>query len=271
VKMGDVTTANRLRAVRRHSLVVLAAVASTACLLTGCGASASSKAPPAPGSDVGTRVNFAVKRDITKIPMVNYRGKTVSLSSFTGKVLVISDSMTLCQEDCPLDTTNIVAAARELDKTGQGRHVEFLTITVDPGRDTPRRLTKYRQFYARASTLPNWDLLTGTKRNLSLLWKYFGVYWKQVPEDSPPDKDWLTGKPLMYDIEHADDVIFLDASQHERFIIDGHARVPSAHLVPSEMRHFLSAQGRANMNRPGTDAWTSAQVAHTVDWLEGGT
>jgi protein SCO1/2 len=196
-------------------------------------------------------------------------GKTVSLASFRGKTLVVSDSMTLCSEDCPLDTANVLAAARATDAAGLAGKTEFLTITVDPKRDTPRRLAAYRKLYDPQHQVSNWMLLTGSQHDISALWHYLGVYWHKVPEDNPPDHDWLTGKPLTYDIQHADEVLMFDADGHERYVISGHAHVVAKDSLPSTMRRFLSAEGRRHLNRPGGTAWTPQDVLRGVSWLTG--
>lgn len=250
--------------------VTAAVVVLAALVLAGCAASRGAVGEhhrAGPGRDVGTRMDFPVDRAITRIPFRNARGEQTTLADYAGKVVVISDSMTLCQEDCPLDTANVVAAARAADRAGLTDRVEFLSVTVDPGRDDRRHLAAYRKLYARGSALPNWQLLTGTKQHIARLWKYFGVYYQRVPADQPPDDDWLTGEPMTYDVEHADEVIFLDARQHERFLISGHAHVSRATGLPGRIRHFLSDEGKENLRRPGGQAWTPQQVEETVRWL----
>lgn len=250
--------------VRAYSLIGMAA----ALLLAGCGPTSSPSAPP---SGVGTVLDIAVPASISDLPLREPDGQTTTLGAFRGQTVVISDSMTLCSEDCPLDTANIVAAARAADAAGLTHKVVFLTITVDPGRDTPRRLTAYRKLYDRHHRLPNWLLLTGSRSNITRLWKYLGVYWKKVPEGHPPDHDWLTDRPLTYDIAHADEVLMFDASVHERYVISGHAHVPASRDVPTTLRSFLSSQGRRHLSRPGDATWTANDVIQGVHWLTGGT
>ena len=145
----------------------------------------------------------------------------------------------------------------------------FLTVTVDPGRDTPRRLTAYRRLYDPHHRLSNWMLLTGSPTDIARLWKYFGVYWKKVPQGKPPDRDWLTGRPLTYDVEHADEVLMLDANGHERYVISGHAHVAGSRNVPARMRHFLNGTGRRHLYRPGAATWTWNDVLQGVRRIAG--
>jgi protein SCO1/2 len=87
-------------------------------------------------------------------------GTRFDLAGLTGEVVVISDMTMLCQETCPLDTANVVAAARSGEHAGLGDRITFLSITIDPRRDTPLRLAAYRRLYGAAPA--DWMLATGT-------------------------------------------------------------------------------------------------------------
>jgi protein SCO1/2 len=232
--------------------------------LAGCGAKSSS---PAPDPGVGTVLDRQLSDAVSSIRLRDAAGHPVSLSSYRGKTVVISDSMTLCSEDCPLDTANIVAAARAADAGGATQKVEFLTVTVDPRRDDARHLTAYRGLYASPRQLPNWQLLTGTQSQITRFWKYFGVYWHRVPQGDPPDHDWLTGKRLTYDVQHADEVLLVDPAGRWRMVISGHAHVQAPRGVPTRMRAFLSSEGRRHLEHPGSGTWTYHDVLQGLTWL----
>lgn len=236
--------------------VVLLAVA-------GCGFG-SSGSIAAPGIGVGTQLDGALPAGIANLPLVDSSGHIRHLADFTGKVVVVSDSMSLCQESCPLDTATVVRTARALDAAGLSDDVEFLTITVDPVRDTVPQLAAYRKLYDGPA---NWLTLTGRPTDVAALWKYFGVYTKKVPDDVPPPTNWRTGKPLTYDIEHSDEVFFLDARGHERFLLEGMPAVAGPSAIPSKLYKFLSKQGRGNVNHPAAADWTEPQAVGVLSWL----
>lgn len=253
------------RAARAHLVRGLAALVGVLSLVS-CG-SGSPPAPPAPG--IGTALDSPVPATVASMPLRDASGHRVTLASFRGKTVVISDSMTLCSEDCPLDTANVTAAARSADEAGLTSEVEFLTITVDPHRDDSRHLAAYRALYEPDHRLPNWTLLTGSPSQIARLWKFFGVYWHRVPPAKPPDHDWLTGRPLTYDVEHDDAVLLLDPDGHWRFVITGHAHVADGSAVPGRMRSFLSPAGHRHLTRPSAAAWTPEDVLQAVGWLTG--
>jgi protein SCO1/2 len=194
-------------------------------------------------------------------------GKQVDLGSFAGKVVVISDVMTLCQETCPLDTANVVAAARAVERAGLGSKVEFLSITVDPVRDTPTRLAAYRRLFTPVPA--DWVTLTGTPSSIAGLWKRLGVYTKKVPDTPPAPRDWLTGKPLTYDITHSDELFFLDQRTHERLLLDGAPHLAPGTKLPRTLNRFLDATGHRNVTHPDPTAWTLPQELHALAWLTG--
>ncbi|MGH3264618.1 MAG: SCO family protein, partial [Trebonia sp.] len=178
--------------VRRSAAAAAALLASTV-LLAGCGAD---PAPAAPGRSVGTQLDGAMPAALMKLPLVDSTGHATSLSAYAGKVLVLTPAMTLCQETCPLDTTEIVQTAKAVDTAGRTDAVQFVMLTVDPQRDTPHQLAAYRKLFVAQAALPNWHLLTGTPHDVNRIWNFLGVYRQKVPQHNPPPRNWLTGKVL---------------------------------------------------------------------------
>ena len=200
-------------------------------------------------------------------PLITSAGRHLNLASFAGETLVISDVMTLCQETCPLDTANLISAARAVDRAGLSDDVEFVSITIDPNRDTPRRLAAYRHLYRPAP--PNWTLLTGTPAALSRLWSALGVYIEKVPDGRPAPRDWLTGKPLTYDLTHSDELFFIDADSRERFLLEGAPHLAPGAPIPAKLSQFMDATGHANVDHPDPQAWTLRQALGVLSWLTG--
>jgi protein SCO1/2 len=244
--------------------VAAALVAALGLLMAGCGGG-DPVSPPGP--NVGTRVDQPVPSRLLHLPLRDQDGRVRHLADFHDKVLVVSDAMTLCQETCPLDTAQVVQTARELDATARGKDVEFVSITVDPERDTPQQLAAYRRLFHHPPA--NWTLLTGSPGDIHALWKWFGVYWKKVPQhDQPPPRNWRTGQPLSYDVAHSDEVFFLRRG-HERFVLEGMPHLAKGSEIPRRLRDFMSTQGRHNVHHPEPYAWTSAQAVHAIRWLLG--
>lgn len=211
-------------AVARTAMAVAAVVG-----LAGCSAPPSVPVPTANETlnQIGTTLDSALPAPLLSLRFRSADGRTVRLADFVGKSVVVSDAMTLCQETCPLDTATLVQTARAEDAAKLGSDEVFLSITVDPGRDTAAQLAAYRRLYSPAPA--NWLALTGTAATVDALWDYLGVWRHTVSEPpGPAPTNWRTGEPLSYDVQHSDEVFFLDRRGHERFVLEGprmrHAR-----------------------------------------------
>jgi len=246
-------------------VVALGGVLVLAAALTACGAS---KPDPVslPHIGTGTRVDYVVPKSIRDLAFTNQDGATVHLSDFAGRTVVLMPGMTLCQETCPLDTASIAAAIRMADGPALDatKDVEYLWVTVDPQRDVPAQLAAYRALYAPKSALPNWQMLTGSPAAIHALWKHFGVFYKKVPQDEVVH-NWRTGKLLTYDIQHSDEVFFIDPKGTERYILEGAPSLAGATKVPAEMQRFLSSEGIKD--EKATGGWTPSQAVDVVSWM----
>jgi protein SCO1/2 len=108
--------------------------------------------PASPLADIG------LAPDIT---LTDARGKPFALSSLRGKEVVVSFIYTTCNGVCPATTHNLYRVQQALREAGLwGRHVEFVSITLDPERDTPAVLARYAEIYDCDPDA--WHFLTGT-------------------------------------------------------------------------------------------------------------
>jgi protein SCO1/2 len=130
--------------------------------------------------------------------------------------------------------------------------VVFAEVTVDPTRDTPARL---RAFARRTGV--HFPLLTGTASQIARFWHFFGVAYWRTKEDSPPDTDWLTGKPLTFDVDHTDGLFVVDAQGRERILDVGMPILGKP--LPRALARLLDAQGRADLAHPQA-GWTVPQA-----------
>jgi len=232
--------------------------------LAGCGSSA--PAVPAPTDKVGTQVDIALPQRILSLAFTDSTGATVHLSDFAGHVVVLMPSMTLCQETCPLDTSQMASVMHEADggPLAATDDVVFLWVTVDPWRDNPAQLRAYRREWGAAGQLPNWHLLTGRPAAVHALWKQLGVFVKKTRSDDVVH-NWRTGKVLTYDVEHSDEVFFIDPQQHERFILEGMPTFASQPHLPKKLAAFLSDEGRKD--EKFKHGWSIDDAEQTLSWL----
>jgi protein SCO1 len=89
--------------------------------------------------------------------LVDERGQAVNLDALKGNVVVYDFIFTNCTGTCPIMTNNMRALTPKVDKDAP---VRFVSITVDPARDTPAVLSQYA---ARVRNDPRWTFLTGDR------------------------------------------------------------------------------------------------------------
>lgn len=243
-------------------LVAVLTLVLTTVALAACGSGPTGTAASAPTPSAGTAIDIGLPASLLHATFQDSTGAPVHLSDFAGKTVVVSDAMTLCQESCPIDTATLVQTATKL---AHDPDVVFLSITVDPQRDTPAQLAAYKQQYAPGGTLPNWHLWTGQPAVVHALWKRLGVFVQRTKGD-PGVHNWRTGALLTYDVAHSDEVFFFDGAGHERYILDGMPSLGGDNNVPAKMRRFMSDVGHRNMSK--TAGWTSSDAVSVVDWLK---
>jgi protein SCO1 len=103
-------------------------------------------------------------------------GRRLALSELRGKVVVVTFIYASCADACPLLTAKMATLQDELGGDF-GRKVFFVSITVDPERDTPEVLTRYAQ--AHGANLSGWAFLTGTPNEIRAMARQYGIYYKK--------------------------------------------------------------------------------------------
>jgi len=89
--------------------------------------------------------------------LVDEAGRAVQLDAMKGHVTVYNFIFTTCTGICPIMTGNMRALTPKIDRDAP---VRFVSITVDPTRDTPAVLAAYAQ---RNRNDPRWTFLTGDR------------------------------------------------------------------------------------------------------------
>lgn len=161
-----------LTAHRRTSLGVtltLAAMALAAVLFVG------SSSPPAssaralgtnPVLDPGTTIDRPAKN----FTLTNQFGRSVSLSDFRGKVVILAFNDSECTTMCPLTTTAMLDAKAMLGSAGS--RVQLLGVDANPKATSIEDVLSYSQVHGM---LHAWDFLTGSLPQLEKVWKQYSV------------------------------------------------------------------------------------------------
>lgn len=119
-------------------------------------------------------------------------------------VVVISFIFTNCQGACPLMTRNLTMIRDMLPETARGE-VNFVSISLDPVRDTPSAMKEFAQTHD--ADQDGWLFLTGQPDNVNLVTQRLGTYtddleahttmliaanvreahWTKIPPNVPPN------------------------------------------------------------------------------------
>ena len=239
--------------------MVAGALVAAALALTSCSSSSSDPPGPPPASS-GVVQNRVIPASVSQIPLTDQHGQTLTLASLEGKTVMVVPFLTLCSDICPMTTGNLGQVEQAVHHAGAASKVAIVEVSVDPGRDDVARLAAYAKI-----TDATWYLATETPNDLATLAKYFGFYYQQVPQDDSPAKDWLTGQPLTYDIDHSDGYALIDPAGHEVFANDAS---PDFHgTLPAKLKDFLSDQGVAHLRNPVQPSWTPADALTALGWV----
>jgi protein SCO1/2 len=124
------------------------------------------------GSSGGFDDLVAVLDPAPDFELVDQNGARLALSSLRGKLVVLDFVYTACPGPCPLLTSAHVTLQRKLSPELRAR-THFVSISIDPIRDTPMALRAYA--LARGADLTGWSFLTGPPETVESVMKGYGV------------------------------------------------------------------------------------------------
>lgn len=133
--------------------------------------------------------------------LTDQNGRTLSLSSLKGKVVVLEFMDPHCTDICPIVSAEYVDAYRDLGALA-GKAV-FAAVNVNQYHAAVSDMMAYSR-EQRLITIPGWHFFTGPLPALKTVWGAYGI------EVQAPGPD--------ADIVHTSAVYFIDPSGRERFV-----------------------------------------------------
>lgn len=107
--------------------------------------------------------NAKIPADIT---LINQNKESYNFGKDKTKLKLVEFIYTHCPDICPTTTQKMVDLKEDLVKKGIfGRDIEFITVTIDPYRDTPEILKGYMNGF-EIQNEENWQFLTGDKQQI---------------------------------------------------------------------------------------------------------
>ncbi len=104
-------------------------------------------------------------------------GRRLALSELRGKVVAVTFIYASCADTCPILTAKMASLQARLG-TDFGSKVYFVSITVDPERDTPEVLTRYAQTHG--ANTAGWAFVTGTPGEIRAVARGYGIYYRKT-------------------------------------------------------------------------------------------
>jgi protein SCO1/2 len=104
--------------------------------------------------------------------LIDQEGQPFSFSQLEKTTVLVNFIFTNCAVSCPAQTQALVGIQRQLPATLRSR-VRFVSVTVDPERDTAPILKQYAK--AMGADLSGWSFVTGKASELDWLQHYYAV------------------------------------------------------------------------------------------------
>jgi len=93
-------------------------------------------------------------------------GEVYDFGKSEKKIKLLEFIYTNCPDVCPITTQRMVHLKKQLEERNlYGKRIQFITITIDPYRDTPDVMKKYAEAFGVADD-ENWFFLTGDRKEI---------------------------------------------------------------------------------------------------------
>jgi len=108
--------------------------------------------------------------------LTDQTGKSIALSQFKGKPIILTFLYTHCPDQCPLTAEKLHAVMLNLGNKAE--NVAVLAVSTDPKRDTVAAALDFSKVHRM---LTFWHYLVGTHNQLSPIWSSYSVYAAPTP------------------------------------------------------------------------------------------
>ena len=233
----------------------------TLALSLGLVSTAAGAAQPAPRSSLGVVTNVTIPSSVWNMQFTDSHGRPHTLASLTGTTLIVP-FLTLCPDVCPFTTGNAIQTARIL-QSHHSANVRVIEITVDPQRDTIKRLAKYRKLVGLNSGDVAISLWRASNRDTAKMMKFFGMTTEKMSVDDV-HRDWMTGKPIGYELDHSDGFYVITSQGKLRYVSGLSAKFIGQ--LTTAMKRYLNSAGLATLAKP-SPGWTPSDAVTALSYI----
>ncbi|MBI3092127.1 MAG: SCO family protein [Candidatus Tectomicrobia bacterium] len=148
-----------------------------------------------------TTIPWADPYPASPFSLTDQDGRLVALNSLQGRVVVLSFLYTHCKTVCPLLARQLTQLQHDLGPLMR-RDILFLSVTIDPKRDTPEVLKRYGE--TLGIDFRSWRLLTGPEERVQEVLRAYRVHVEVEKEPHGPQQ----GEG--YELAHGAPIYFID-------------------------------------------------------------
>jgi protein SCO1 len=130
-------------------------------------------ARPSIGDAIHASAPAPATEDIRSLPLLDQHGKTTTLSAFEGRTLVVHFIFTHCVVACHTQVKSLKTVRAALTPETRAR-VQFLSVSLDPERDTPETLREYARTMG-VDNDPDWHFATASPDRIARMTEFFAV------------------------------------------------------------------------------------------------
>ena len=175
----------RLTSVRRSlagaSIQSVASAGAVGVIILGAAPMAAAQASPVADTILAQAIDGSSAPVNFRAPdfiLTDQHGRTVTLASLRGKVVLLTFLDPVCTSDCPLMGQEFRQAGQLL--AADSRHVELVAINYNPLYTQVAYLRAFDR-QEGLDTLPNWLYLTGRGAQLDQVWSDYGLPMQVLP------------------------------------------------------------------------------------------
>lgn len=145
-------------------------------------------------------------------------GQAFNTESLRGTPYILYFGFASCPDVCPLGLTTIRDA---LNSRPEFKNVPALFVSVDPERDTAKRLKEYAAFFH-----PNIVPLRGDVKKVAEVAKQYGTYFMKapLPGQASTNTDVKETDPNAYTVDHTAYYFIIDAEGQLKRVLEHNAK-----------------------------------------------
>jgi protein SCO1 len=186
--------------VAKSSAGAAVALAALIAGLSGCGSSsngdANTKGVPSGSSKVSSAAysGFAAKpaKPAPPLTLKDSLGKTVDISQYKGKAVLVTFIYTHCPDICPLIVSHLHTAQALLGPNA--RNLQIVAVSTDPRGDNPSTVAAFLRKHRMTGRM---QYLIGSRAQLGNVWKA----WNIVAKPAKSGRDLVEHSALIYGID----------------------------------------------------------------------